>query len=299
MEFNVACAGLGVNTIAYLILCTKKGIYFDHILFADPGKENPGTYTYREYFNEWLIANGQPSIKTLYKEDKNGDRLSLYDDSLKNISLPSIAYGFKTCSQKFKIWPVDKFLNNDESAKAHIKNGNKINLYKGIDADEEYRAIEDPNKKYKNVYPLIEANMGRFECIKIILDAGLRLPPKSSCTFCPSMKPWEIIELYENEPKEFYDAIAMERNANERLLSVKGLGRDFSWWDLIVAYKYLKLVRKHNAMGYIPEKIKRLMLKVNRSKPIDYEKLSKERNTKTCISTLFSQGIEMPCECMT
>ncbi|MDB5144202.1 MAG: hypothetical protein JWQ66_2915 [Mucilaginibacter sp.] len=213
MEFNVACAGLGVNTIAYLILCTNKGIYFDHILFSDPGSENPGTYAYIGLFNKWLTTNGQPEIITLYKTDKNGDRVTLYDDSIKNISLPSITYGFKTCSQKFKIWPVDKFLNNNDTAKQIIKNGDKINLYKGIDIDESHRAMQDPNKKYKNVYPLIESEMGRFECIKLITDTGLPLPPKSSCTYCASMKPWEIIELYETYPSEFYKAVTMERNA--------------------------------------------------------------------------------------
>ncbi|MDB5144201.1 MAG: hypothetical protein JWQ66_2914 [Mucilaginibacter sp.] len=51
-------------------------------------------------------------------------------------------------------------------------------------------------------------------------------------------------------------------------------------------------------MGAIPEKIKKLMLKINRSKPIDYEKLSNERNVVNCVNTLFSQGIDLPCECM-
>jgi len=297
-QLNVAAAGLGVNTIAYLVECTKRGILFDYIFFSDPGKENPKTYEYREYFNKWLLEHGQPEITTLYNLTHDQKFIGLYQDNLNLGTLPSIAYGFKKCSQKYKIRPFEKFLNNDELAKSVWKLGGKINVYKGIDADESHRAIENPNKKFINIYPLLEWEWGRFECVKCILEAGLLLPPKSSCTFCPSMKPWEIIELYENNPKEFYDAIRMERNAEANFLTIKGLGRDFSWWDLIVAYKYLKLVKKHNAMGYIPDKIKRLMLKVNRSKPIDYETISKERNAKTCINDLFSQGIEMPCDCM-
>ena len=68
---------------------------------------------------------------------------------------------------------------------------------------------------------------------------------------------------------------------------------------LIVAYKYMKLVKKHKAMGNVPDKIKRLMMKVNRSKPIDYEKLANERTTaKESVCDLFKQSINMPCECM-
>jgi hypothetical protein len=123
---------------------------------------------------------------------------------------------------------------------------------------------------------------------------------KSSCTFCPSMKPWEIIELYETEPKEFYDAVEMERNAKGNLNTIKGLGRDFSWWDLIVAYRYLKFVQRANIIGlYIPLKISKLMNKVNNSRPIDYEKLSRDRNNPTQqVCDLFKQNIEMPCDCM-
>lgn len=61
-----------------------------------------------------------------------------------------------------------------------------------------------------------------------------------NCRFC------------KDEPREFYDAITMERNAADNLTTIKGLGRDFSWWDLIVAYRYLGLVKRHKSAGYIP-----------------------------------------------
>lgn len=297
-EFNVAACGLGVNTVAYLILCTLQGIKFDMILFSDPGKEQPETYKYIGYLNEWLVSNGQPYIQTLYQTFK-GERLSIYDDNIRIKSLPSIVYGYKKCSQKFKIQPFEKYLNNRSDVDEYWKSGGIVNVFKGIDADEEHRAIVNPNKKLKNVYPLIESGFGRFECVNLILKTGLRLPPKSACTICPSMKPWEIIELYENNPIEFFDAINLERNAEENLTVIKGLGRDYSWWDLIVAYRYLKLVQKYKSMGNVPDKIKRLMSKVNRSKPVDYEKLSKERlSPKENVCELFKQSIDMPCECM-
>lgn len=140
--------------------------------------------------------------------------------------------------------------------------------------------------------------MGRFDCVQAIINEGLILPPKSACTICPSMKPWEIVELYENEPKEFYDAIVLERNAQENLITIKGLGRDYSWWDLIVAYKYLKLVQKHKSMGNVPDRIKRLMGKVNRSKPIDYEKIYNARiSAKDNVCELFTTRQDAPCGC--
>lgn len=300
LELHCGSAGMGVNTIAYIIECTKQGIIFDKIMFADPGKEHKGTYEYIPILNKWLVEHGQPEITIVYNVNKEGEFIGLYQDCIDNKSLPSIAYGFKSCSQKWKRHPIDKALNNWDVAKSIWAIGGVVIKYLGYDADESHRTQKDySDKKYKHVYKLVELNMGRFECVQCIIDAGLPLPPKSSCTFCPSMKPWEIIELYENEPKEFYDAVEMERNAKENLQTVKGLGRDFSWWDLIVAYKYLKLVQKHKSMGNIPDRIKRLMSKVNRSKPVDYEKLSKGRQApKDAVCDLFKQSIDMPCDCM-
>lgn len=288
---------MGVNTIAYIILCTNQGIKFDFILFSDPGSENPKTYEYIEYFNKWLKEHKQPKIITLNKRDKNKEILTLYDDNFRLKTLPSIAYGFKKCSLKYKVGPFDVFLNNSIIAQKCIKNGFHINTFIGIDMEEDHRAVENPNQKYRNIYPLISAEFGRFECAQYILSNGLILPPKSSCTYCPSMKPWEIIALYETYPSEFYRAIRLEQNAMPNLTSIKGLGRDFAWWDIILAYKYLKLIRKYSKIGFIPQKIEKLMIKINRSKPLDYEKLSKQRSAKKCIGSLFSQNINTPCEC--
>ena len=297
---HIGSAGMGVNTVAYIIECTKQGIVFDALLFADPGKENPKTYEYIPILNKWLLDHDQPEITVLYNVDKNGKFIGLYQDCINNKALPSIVYGFKTCSQKWKKAPQEKHLNNWEPANYLWKNGGVVIKYLGYDADESHRTLVDySDKKYRYSYKLVELNMGRFECIQSIIDAGLPLPPKSSCTFCPSMKPWEIVELYETEPKEFYDAIQMERNAIDNLSTVKGLGRDFSWWDLILAYKYLKLVQKYNSMGYVPDRIRKLMSKVNNSRPIDYQKLSQQRiSAKDAVCDLFTQGIEMPCDCM-
>lgn len=297
---HIGAAGMGVNTVAYIIECTKQGIVFDLLLFADPGRENPKTYEYIPILNKWLIDNGQPEITIVRQLNKNGEFIGLYQDCINLKALPSIAYGFKKCLLKYKVQPQEKYLNNWEPTQYLWANGGVVLRYKGYDADEEHRTKKDySDKKYINIHPLVDLNMGRFECVKTIIDSGLPLPPKSSCTFCPSMKPWEIIELYENEPKEFYDAVTMERNASENLTTVKGLGRDWSWWDLIVAYRYLAIIKRNRTVGIIiPEKIKKLMRKVNNSRPIDYEKLSKQRNAKEAVCDLFKQNIDMPCDCM-
>ena len=71
--------------------------------------------------------------------------------------------------------------------------------------------------------------------IQAIQDAGLPLPGKSSCFFCPSMKRWEIRTLYHRYPDLLRRALAIEDAAMPNLTSVRGLGRNWAWRDFICA----------------------------------------------------------------
>ena len=52
---------------------------------------------------------------------------------------------------------------------------------------------------------------------------------KSACFFCPASKKEEIVWLREHHPELLERALAIERNAQAKLTTVKGLGRSFSW----------------------------------------------------------------------
>ena len=53
-----------------------------------------------------------PPITVVEKMDRNGNRLTLETECLRSGTLPSIAYGFKRCSQKHKVGPQEKFCNH-------------------------------------------------------------------------------------------------------------------------------------------------------------------------------------------
>lgn len=215
----VASFGGGVNSTAMLIGMVDRGEKCDLILFADTGSEKPHTYEHVLEFSEWLVAHEMPMIRTIKANTTAQESdVSLEGECLRRNTLPSIAFGFKTCSQKWKRQPIDKFLGNVERT-----------MLLGFDADEPQRA-----KPYKwNRYPLIEWGWGRDECIAAIDRAGLKQPGKSACFFCPSSKKKEIYELRRQYPDLAARAVAMERNAE--LTTVKGLGRNFAWGDLYAA----------------------------------------------------------------
>ena len=78
-------------------------------------------------------------------------------------------------------------------------------------------------------YPLMEWGYDRERCKQIIAAAGLPVPIKSACFFCPASKNAEIAWLQEHHPELLERALRIERNAQPKLRSVKGLGRSFAW----------------------------------------------------------------------
>jgi hypothetical protein len=78
-------------------------------------------------------------------------------------------------------------------------------------------------------YPLMEWGYNRARCKQIIAAAGLQVPVKSACFFCPASKKHEIAWLQEHHPELLERALEIERNAQAKLKSVKGLGRSFAW----------------------------------------------------------------------
>lgn len=241
---NVVSYGGGTNSTAMIIGMYLHEIPIDLIMFADPGGEHPHTYEYIETFNVWLKGHGIPEIKPVYAVDKDGNRISLYEECFDRKTLPPIAFGFKTCSQKYKATPQDKVLNNHPLCKDLWSKGEKVDKWIGYDAGETKRvqcakAYDEHDKKYKRHFPLYEWGWSRADCRRVIEREGLPLPGKSSCYFCPSMKKAEIIELYEENPVLFEKAIALEENA-EGLTAVKGLGRNWAWGELVKAYQHNK-----------------------------------------------------------
>lgn len=228
----VAAYGGGTNSTAYLVEMVRRGEPVDVIIFADTGGERPATYAFVAMFSAWLADRGYPAITTVRK---GGRQETLEENCLRNSMLPSLSYGYKGCSHKYKIEPQDKFVNNWPPAKAAWKSKQRVVKLIGYDMDEPHRAAIPEDNKYKYRYPLLEWEWGREECIESIAAAGLPQPGKSACFFCPATTKPEILQLREQHPELLARALTMENIAKEtgNLKSVNGLGRRLNWAEFI------------------------------------------------------------------
>ena len=195
---NVVSFGVGQNSTAMIILMYNQNIKIDEIIFADVGNESPETYAWLPIFKKWMKKKG---LKFTTVRSHLG---TLREDYFKNKIIPFRA--FRSCTDKFKIQPIRKYL---KSAYPDCKH---FNMYLGIASDEKHRAKESRRKYQTMFYPLIEKNVDRKGCVKIIEDEKVPVPPKSGCVFCPFQPKRGWKNLLKNHPDIFDECIEFEEN---------------------------------------------------------------------------------------
>ena len=201
--------GMGVDSTAMLVGLVKSGIRPDFILFADVGCERETTYAYFPVIQNYLAAHHFPPVQVVRYVPKYAQYSTLEDNMLYNATLPGATFGRGNCSIKFKIASQEKW---ERRFRDH-----KITKLVGFEAGEERRRPKGnqhahvmKKANYEYGYPLIDWGWDREECKARIREAGLPVPPKSSCIFCPNMTPEE---LYELTPDERGRIVRIERAA--------------------------------------------------------------------------------------
>lgn len=227
----VANYGAGVNSTAMIVEFARRGLRPDATLFADTGNEHEPTLEYLSLFGEWLSKHGL-AVTTV---SNAGQHASLEAECLTNKTLPSLAFGFRGCSVKWKRQPMDRWLKAWPKAIEAWESGLQVIRCIGIHAGELHRGKVPDTKGFVYWRPMVDWNLYQDDCVRIIEAAGLPVPRKSSCWFCPAKKKYEILELAQSRPDLFARCVELEHNAAPNLRSTKGLGRNWSWESFVAS----------------------------------------------------------------
>lgn len=230
----VAC-GLGVDSVAMLVGLWRRGIRPDLITFADTGGEKPETYAYRAVLDAWLASVGFPTVTVVRRAQGRTSYTTLEGNCIANGTLPSLAFGGKACSLKWKAEPQNRYRAKWSPARAAWGRGDHCIVAIGYDAgpkDARRSAVEN-DARYQYWYPLREWGWDRETCKREIAAAGLPVPAKSACFFCPSTQVHELADLVDTHPDLADRIVAMEANAAPRqdarraagLRAIEGLWR--------------------------------------------------------------------------
>jgi len=225
VTLRVFSFGGGVQSTAALVLAAERKIDFPVFVFANTGddSEHPATLRYvREVATPYADRLGIELVAVQKTRFGQPDTLvgALERDN-RSIGIPvrmsgTGAPGRRSCTLDFKIRPIARYLKRlgatDEAPAV---------LGLGISLDEVQRMRTASGiAHYGLVYPLIDRRMNRQDCVNTIERAGLPVPPKSSCWFCPFHSRAYWARQRREEPDLFRASARLERLLNDRRRSL-------------------------------------------------------------------------------
>lgn len=215
MTLRVVSYGGGWQSTALLCLAAEGKLgHVDAFLFANvgPKAENPKTLTYLDEHAKPYAARHELTIVEL------ANKVDLYDhvlgDTNRSIVIPvrmdGGGFGNRKCTERWKITRVAAWTKNHGASP-----DNPAEVMIGFSLDEWQRMSNRRDAPHeRKTYPLIDMGITKAECAAIITRAGLPVPPKSSCWFCPFTRPSTWAERRRDDPETFAAAVEFEAAVN-------------------------------------------------------------------------------------
>jgi len=251
MRHIFSCGG-GVQSTACLVLAAQGRIPYRTFIFANVGDQAEDPRTIR-YINEVLkpyAAQHDIEWVDVQRQRRDGTPVDLYQELLRPIRSIDIpvrmangAPGNRNCTVHFKIKPIAKWIR---------KHAPSCTLGKGISTDEPHRAT--PSREddgYTSAYPLIELGLSRGDCLRVVREAGLPQPPKSSCWFCPYKTTDQWTAMRRERPELFAKVADIERRLNVKRSE---MGRDAVYISSVGSRRELAIEQVvPDQLGLFPE----------------------------------------------
>lgn len=259
---RVISYGGGVQSSALLVLAAQRRIDFGVFLMANVGddSEDPRTLDYVRNVAAPYAAEHGIALHVLDRVRRDGSVETLWGrltrEGSRSLPIPvrmsNGAPGTRSCTADFKIKVIARWLKAHGAAggrpcRAHKDAGagaqsgdcarcvppHVATVGIGISRDEIIRANNHRTQPHERVvYPLVGIgedtglSMNRNDCMNLIRAAGLPVPPRSCCFFCPYHRPQAWEDMRRERPDLFAKAVHLEQVLNDRRAA---LGKDPVW----------------------------------------------------------------------
>jgi len=229
-QLKVFSFGGGVQSTACMVLAAQGKIDYKVFLFADTGDEHPETYDYLENVHKPFAEKHGLELHCLKRTWRDGSQYSIREniDRLKSaipipVYLESGMPRQRHCTADWKINVVYKW------EKQHGATGDSPALCGlGISTDEIQRIRTSIKDFQINDYPLIDLRLTRNDCHRIVKEAGLPQAPRSACFYCPYHSTDYWLDLREQRPDLFEQAVELEAEMSKR--TQKAFGSTARLW---------------------------------------------------------------------
>lgn len=224
---RVLSLGAGVQSSAlYLMACAGKIMPKpDVAIFSDTGCEPPYVYEYLGYLASKgshhipIIRASKGNLMTDILRSKRGHRFATMPLHVRNDE-GKHALLRRQCTREYKLEPIEQKVRELLGAQPRQRIKGVAEVWIGISTDEAIRVKPSRNRWMSNYHPLIDLGMSRADCLSWLQSNGYELPQKSSCIVCPYHDNAFWLNLKENHPAEFQQAVEFDREIRSGLKSV-------------------------------------------------------------------------------
>lgn len=203
--------GGGRQSVA-LILCMIEGRipWPDHIIMADTGRENETTWKYHNQIIAPLLAQYSRHVEIAGPAYCSVGLHSTHGSLLIPVySEPRGKYS-TWCSSEWKRRTRDRYM------KAMGIKPKEMWLGLGYEEDRRWKKTHMSYQgKCLVRCPMVDLQMTTAEGLALIAKHGLPLPTHSSCYMCPQKSNAEWIELKNNSPEQWAQAVALDAELRE------------------------------------------------------------------------------------
>lgn len=218
---KILSMGWGVQTWTLAaMMALDKHPRTDFLVFADTHHEGQGTYDFASQWAPWLGERGLTVVTVdgkrteVVRDDwgKNGSVL------IPAFSLDGVSEGQvrRQCTHDWKIAPIRHWIREELGRRGEKAAPGAVESWQGISWDEAMRMRTSDVAYIKNVYPLVDLRMTRWDCITWLEAHNLPVPPKSACTFCPLKSPAAWKELKRQGGADWQEAIEVDNSVRKK-----------------------------------------------------------------------------------
>ena len=222
--FRVLSFGAGVQSSA-LLVASCEGVFTrpDVAIFADTHAEPDGTMAHLDYMTTYAKRHGV-EIATVSAGDLGKDALG---DHGRFASIPLITKApdgtlgrlHRQCTQEYKIEPIAREIRRRLGYRPRQRITRPVELWLGISTVEVHRVKPSRIPWQTHRWPLIELEMSRAACRRLLEQHDIPVPQKSSCVFCPYHSNRYFLDQKRERPAEWQQAVAFDeavRRVNEK-----------------------------------------------------------------------------------
>lgn len=203
-DLRVLSLGAGVQSSTVLLMMKAKEIEpADIAIFADTQWEPKAVYDWLEYLE---TVSSVPIVRVT----AGNIRADALNADKRFMSMPvfirnpdgGTGRGRRQCTREYKITPVEQAIRRHMEVKTLA--GKQVEMVFGISFDEMQRMRDPRHLWQRNIYPLVDLRMTRWDCQNWMHNSGFPQPPRSACIGCPYRRNEEWRSLSGNE---FADAV--------------------------------------------------------------------------------------------